>query len=164
MLCRFYLLHTPAIAAIRARRQQLHVKKRRQTLAKCCAHSGMAFMFPALAQQLARPRPLLLILLPLLAVLAPALAHTYPNYIFPPNTRTSHATSALTLSGDRLSILHPKPRRAISVSNGDLAFGAELLRTCSASGGSSSSSSSSGSSNNNRNTETFRSSRRSLSS
>ena len=103
----------------------------------------MAFVFPALAQQLVRLKPLLLILLPLLAVLAPALAHTYPNYIFPPNTRTSHATSALTLSGDRLSILHPKPRRAISVSNGDLAFGAELLRTCSASGGSSSSSSSS---------------------
>ena len=98
-------------------------------------------MFPA--QQLARPKPLLLTLLPLLAVLAPAFAHTYPNYIFPPNTRTSHATSALTLSGDRLSILHPQPRRAISVSNGDLAFGDELLRTCSASGGSSSSSSSS---------------------
>ena len=100
----------------------------------------MAFVFPA--QQLARSKPLLLTLLPLLAVLAPAFAHTYPNYIFPPNTRTSHATSALTLSGDRLSILHPQPRRAISVSNGDLAFGAELLRTCSASGGSSSSSSS----------------------
>jgi hypothetical protein len=34
-------------------------------------------VFPA--QQLARPKPLLLTLLPLLAVLAPAFAHTYPK-------------------------------------------------------------------------------------
>ncbi len=98
---------------------------------------------PALAQQRTSPPLLLLLLLPLIAVLAPAAAHTYPNYIFPPNSRTSHATSALTLSGDRLSILQPQPRRAVSVANSSLAFAVELLRTCSAGGGSGSSSSSS---------------------
>jgi hypothetical protein len=76
-----------------------------------------------------------LLLLSLVALAGPAAAHTYPNYIFPNDSRTSHAVSAMTLSGDRVEILRPLPRHAIGIVDSNLSFPVELLRTCSSGGG-----------------------------
>jgi hypothetical protein len=88
-------------------------------------------------------RWLLVLLLPLslYSALAPAAAHTYPNYVFPPSVRTSHASSALALSGENIAIISPLPRRAFGVVDGNLSFAVQMLRTCSSSSSRSSSSS-----------------------
>jgi hypothetical protein len=90
-------------------------------------------------------RWLLVLLLPLslFSAIAPAAAHTYPNYIFPPSVRTSHASSALALSGEKIAIISPPPRRAFGVVDGNLSFAVQMLRTCSSSSSSRSRSSSS---------------------
>ncbi len=89
---------------------------------------------------------LLLLPLSLFSALVPAAAHTYPNYVFPPSVRTSHASSALALSGEKIAIISPLPRRAFGVVDGNLSFAVQMLRTCSSSSSTSSTSSSSSSS------------------
>ena len=76
---------------------------------------------------------LLLLPLSLFSALVPAAAHTYPNYVFPPSVRTSHASSALALSGEKIAIISPLPRRAFGVVDGNLSFAVQMLRTCSSS-------------------------------
>ena len=83
---------------------------------------------------------LALVTIALVAAAAPVAGHTYPNYAFPKHVRTSHAVSALTLSGEKIAFIRPLPRRAIGVINNNLTFAVELVRTCSGGGGSSSSS------------------------
>jgi hypothetical protein len=86
--------------------------------------------------------PLLaLVAIAFVAATAPVAAHTYPNYAYPEHVRTSHALSALTLSGEKIAFIRPLPRRAIGVINSNLTFAVELVRTCSGGGGGSSSSS-----------------------
>jgi hypothetical protein len=88
---------------------------------------------------------LLLLLLPgsLFLALVPAAAHTRPNYVFPPSVRTSYASSALDLYGEKIAIISPLPRRAFGVVDGNLLFAVQMLRTCSSRSTNTSSSSSS---------------------
>jgi hypothetical protein len=47
-------------------------------------------------------------------------ARTYPNYVCPSSVQTSHASSALALSGENIAIISPLPRRVFGVLDGNM--------------------------------------------